>query len=216
MLPPPSHEPAMRIVCLSDTHNLHDRVRVPDGDLLLHAGDATNRGTEKEVAAFADWLAGLPHRHKVVVAGNHDFLFEREPAAARAAIQGAVYLQDEAVEIEGLRIWGSPWQPEFMDWAFNLPRGAALREKWDRIAPGTDVLITHGPPHGILDRVDEGRQEGCAELRTAVARVRPRLHLFGHIHEGYGRETRDRTTFVNASICDRGYRPIHPPVLVDL
>jgi hypothetical protein len=127
-----------------------------------------------------------------------------------------VYLQDEAVEIEGLRIWGSPWQPEFLDWAFNLPRGAALREKWDRIPSGTDVLITHGPPQGVLDRVDEGRREGCADLLNAVARVRPRLHLFGHIHEGYGCLERDGTTFVNASICDRAYRPVNPPVVVDL
>ena len=133
----------MRIVCLSDTHNLHDRIRVPEGDLLLHAGDATSRGTEKEVSVFADWLAGLPHRHKVVVAGNHDFL-------------------------------------------------------------------------GVLDRVVEGRQEGCAELLKAVGRVRPRLHLFGHIHEAYGLEVRDGTTFVNASICDRACRPVNPPVVVDL
>ena len=206
----------MRIVCLSDTHNLHDRIRVPEGDLLLHAGDATNRGTEKEVSLFADWLAGLPHRHKVVVAGNHDFLFERQPVLARAHIHGAVYLEDEAVEIEGLRIWGSPWQPEFLDWAFNLPRGAPLREKWDRIPQATDVLVTHGPPYGVLDRVDEGRQEGCAELLKAVGRVRPRLHLFGHIHEAYGLEVRDGTTFVNASICDRACRPVNPPVVVDL
>jgi Icc-related predicted phosphoesterase len=205
----------MRIVCLSDTHNLHDRIRVPEGDLLLHAGDATNRGTEKEVSAFTDWLAAQPHRHKVVVAGNHDFLFERQPGVARAHVHGAVYLQDDAVEIEGIRIWGSPWQPEFYDWAFNLPRGAALREKWDLIPEGTDVLITHGPPQGVRDGVD-GRPEGCADLLEAVRRVRPRLHLFGHIHEGYGREERDGTTFVNASICDRGYRPVNPPVVVDL
>jgi Icc-related predicted phosphoesterase len=207
----------MRIVCLSDTHNLHDRVAVPDGDLLLHAGDATMRGTLKEVTAFVDWLAGLPHRHKVVVAGNHDWLFQREPVVARALVQASVaYLQDAAVEVEGLRIWGSPWQPEFMDWAFNLPRGAPLREKWDRIPEGTDVLITHGPPHGILDRVDEGRQEGCRDLREAVGRVRPRLHLFGHIHEAYGVEVRDGTTFANASVCDRSYRPVNPPVVADL
>jgi predicted phosphodiesterase len=206
----------MRIVCLSDTHNLHDRIRVPEGDLLVHAGDATMRGTAEEIAAFFDWLAGLPHRHKVVVAGNHDFLFEREPARARGLVHGATYLEDSAVEIEGLRIWGSPWQPWFYDWAFNLRRGAPLREKWDLIPQGTDVLVTHGPPHGVLDRVDQGELVGCADLREAVTRVRPTLHLFGHIHEGYGQERGEGTTFVNASICDRAYRPVNAPVVVDL
>ena len=206
----------MRIVCLSDTHSLHDRIAVPEGDLLLHAGDATMRGTGAEVAAFLDWLADQPHRHKVLVAGNHDFLFEREPEAARARVRNAVYLEDAGLEIEGLRIWGSPWQPWFHDWAFNLHRGAPLRERWDRIPPGTDVLVTHGPPFGVFDRTDTGEQVGCADLLEAVGRIRPRLHMFGHIHEAYGRETRDGTTFVNASICDRAYRPVNPPVVVDL
>jgi predicted phosphohydrolase len=206
----------MRIVCLSDTHNRHDRIEVPEGDLLLHAGDATARGTEPEVEAFLDWLAAQPHRHKVLVAGNHDFLFEREPAKVRALVRDAVYLEDEGVTIDGIRIWGSPWQPWFHDWAFNLHRGAPLRAKWDRIPPGTDVLVTHGPPFGVLDRTDADEQVGCADLLDVIGRIRPRLHLFGHIHEGYGRETRDGTTFVNASICDRAYRPVNPPVVIDL
>jgi Icc-related predicted phosphoesterase len=218
----------MRIVCLSDSHNRHAALRVPDGDVLLHAGDATMHGTAEEVAGFDAWLARLPHRHKVVVAGNHDFLFEREPEAARALLKSAVYLQDSGVEVDGLRIWGSPWQPWFFDWAFNLPRGAALKEKWDLIPEGTDVLITHGPPHRILDRVagptsrvmatvtGRGSHVGCEELREAVFRLRPRLHVFGHIHESYGQESRDGITFVNASTCNRSYRPANPPVLVDL
>ena len=206
----------MRIVCLSDTHNLHDRIEVPEGDLLLHAGDATRRGTAEEVAAFLDWLAAQPHRHKVLVAGNHDFLFEREPDLASGLVRDAIYLRDAGVEIEGLKIWGSPWQPWFHDWAFNLQRGAPLREKWDHIPPGTDVLITHGPPYGIFDRVDRGELVGCADLLDAVGRIKPRLHLFGHIHEGYGREMRDGTTFVNASICDVAYRPVNAAIVVDL
>jgi predicted phosphodiesterase len=206
----------MRIVCLSDTHNLHDRIHVPEGDLLLHAGDATLRGTAGEVSAFFDWLAGRPHRHKVFVAGNHDFLFEREPALARSLVHGAVYLEDAAAEIEGLRIWGSPWQPWFHDWAFNLQRGVALRDKWDLIPSGIDVLVTHGPPHGVLDRIDRGELVGCADLLEAALRIRPRVHLFGHIHEGYGQETRDGIAFVNASICNLAYRPVNPPVVLDL
>ena len=218
----------MRLVCLSDTHNLHASLRVPDGDVLVHSGDATMHGTTEEVGDFDAWLAGLPHRHKLVVAGNHDFLFEREPEAARKLLRSAVYLQDSGVEIEGVRLWGSPWQPWFFDWAFNLRRGRPLREKWDLIPQGTDVLITHGPPHGILDRVGgpvprlmagvtgRGAHVGCEELREAVYRLRPRLHVFGHIHECYGVEARDGTTFVNASNCSRAYRATNPPVVVDL
>ncbi len=218
----------VRIVCLSDTHNRHAELLVPEGDVLVHAGDATLRGTREELQAFAGWLGSLPHRHKVLIAGNHDFLFEREPEAARALVGGAIYLEDSGVEIEGLSFWGSPWQPWYFDWAFNLARGAPLREKWSRIPPGTDVLVTHGPPHGIGDRVNGpvprmlgalisgGRHVGCEELRAAVLRLRPRLHVFGHIHEGYGTQSLEGTRFVNASSCDRSYRAIHPPIVVDL
>src|SRR5262245_5920777 len=132
---------AMRIVCLSDTHDLHDRLLVPDGDLLLHAGDATMRGSLEQIEAFDQWLGTQPHRHKVVIAGNHDWGFQRTPAKARALIRHAVYLEDAATTIEGLRIWGSPWQPWFFDWAFNLQRGAEIAAKWALIPSGLDVLI---------------------------------------------------------------------------
>ena len=218
----------MRIVCLSDTHNLHGRIAVPEGDVLVHAGDFTMRGTAQEIAKFDAWLATQPHREKIVVAGNHDFLFEREPARARQLLTAATYLFDSGVTVGGLRFWGSPWQPWFMDWAFNLPRGAPLGAKWGLIPEGIDILVTHSPPHGILDEVTEllpfvasavrGRDAhvGCEELRKAVERLQPRLHVFGHIHESYGRESRHGVAFVNASNCDRHYRPLNPPVVVDL
>ncbi len=205
-----------RIVCISDTHDRLGRIAVPDGDILVHAGDLTGRGRPEEVRAFTDELATLPHRHKIVIAGNHDFLFERDPARAQALLDGCIYLQDAAVEILGLRFWGSPWQPWFYDWAFNLPRGEAIAAKWALIPPGTDVLVTHGPPRGILDRTAGGDLAGCEDLLLAVRRLRPRLHVFGHIHEAWGREERDGTLFVNASICDLGYAPIQAPIVVDL
>lgn len=205
----------LRLVCLSDTHGLHDRLDVPPGDVLLHAGDFTRRGTEPELREFATFLDGLPHRHKVVVAGNHDFLFERDPERARAVLGNVTYLQDEGVSIEGLAVWGSPWQPWFHDWAFNLRRGEPLAAVWRRIPDATDLLVTHGPPHGCLDRTWRGEPVGCEELSKALARVRPRLHLFGHIHEAHGHLDDGATLFVNASNCDRRYRPIQRPVLVD-
>lgn len=214
-----------RIVCISDTHNLHDRIDVPDGDVLIHAGDFTMGGRVAEVNRFAAWFAGLPHPHKVLVAGNHDWLFERSPAAARALVAEVAYLQDAGAEVAGLRIWGSPWQPWFHDWAFNLARGEAIRAKWDLIPGDVDILVTHGPPMGILDGIptafgDDGdpapMHVGCADLLEAVQRVRPRMHLFGHIHEGYGEVDHGGTRFVNASNCDADYQPANPPVVVDL
>ncbi|MFO0983590.1 MAG: metallophosphatase domain-containing protein [Planctomycetota bacterium] len=206
----------MRIVCLADTHSRHDRVRVPAGDLLLHAGDLTKLGSASEITVFDQWLGTLPHRHKVIIAGNHDFLFEREPERARALIKNAIYLEDRAITLDGLTIFGTPWQPEFFHWAFNLPRGEPLARKWAAIPDGVDVLMTHGPPHGIQDRVQDGELVGCADLRAALARVRPRLHVFGHIHEAYGQQLQDGTTFVNAAICDLGYAPVHAPIVITL
>lgn len=205
----------MRLVCISDTHSRHQDLDLPAGDVLVHAGDLTTRGTEKEIRAVDAWLGTLAFRHKVIIAGNHDFGFERDPAA-RSWIQHATYLQDEGVEIEGVRFWGSPWQPRFFDWAFNLDRGAPLRHIWDAIPADTDVLITHGPPHGILDRTAHGEDVGCEELRRAVERVAPRLHVFGHIHESHGTFEGGPTRFVNASTCDLRYRAVQPPVVVDL
>jgi len=197
----PAMDRPLRIVCLSDTHDLHERLTVPDGDVLLHAGDLSMRGTADQIRALDAWLGSLPHPHKVVIAGNHDWLFERDPRRARALLRNAIYLQDEGAEVAGLSIWGSPWQPWFYDWAFNLPRGPELAAKWARIPDGVDVLLTHGPPAGVPDRNADGDETGCVDVGQAGARVRPRLHVFGHIHEGHGRCEREGTQFVNAANC---------------
>jgi Icc-related predicted phosphoesterase len=207
---------ARRVVIISDTHNLHRSIKVPDGDILIHAGDLTRRGDLADVHDFNAFLGTLPHRHKVVIAGNHDFCFESDPAAAAGALTNCIYLQDAAVTIEGLQIYGSPWQPWFHDWAFNLPRGRRLQEKWQQIPPGTDILITHGPPFGIGDRVWSGEQVGCEDLLAAVERLRPRLHIFGHIHEGYGTLVQGDIQFINASCCNRYTMPVNPPIVVDI
>ena len=206
----------MRLVLLSDTHQRHDKIVVPDGDVLVHAGDFSSRGAKNEVERFNAWLGTLPHRHKVVIAGNHDFLFERDPERARALLVHAHYLQDDLAEVAGLRIWGSPWQPWFFDWAFNLARGPALAARWALVPEGVDVLLTHGPPARILDLTAREEHVGCQDLAEAIPRIRPRLHVFGHIHESYGRSEREGTTYVNASNCDLGYRPVQPPIVVEL
>ncbi len=210
-----------RLVLISDTH-LKDYVPlVPPGDVLVHAGDLTTFGDLSELKEAVAQLAALPHPHKVVIAGNHDFCFERLAEAARALIAPhAVYLEDSAHTHAGITFYGSPWQPFFHSWAFNLHRGPALAAKWAQIPDTVDVLITHGPPHGILDQVHDGDSVGCEDLTRAVERVRPALHVFGHIHEAYGQEERQwedgsRTLFVNASTCSLRYLPVHPPIVVD-
>ncbi|HEX8197531.1 MAG TPA: metallophosphatase domain-containing protein [Pyrinomonadaceae bacterium] len=206
-----------RIVLLSDTHNCNEQISVPDGDILIHAGDATNRGQVDEIAAFNEWFSGFPHKHKIFVAGNHDWLFETRPKYAQSLLaENVVYLQDSAVEILGLKIYGSPWQPRFFDWAFNLNRGGEMAEKWKLIPNEVDILITHGPPFGILDETPRGDFAGCEELRKRVEEIRPELHVFGHIHFGYGETEKFGVRFVNASNCDEDYLPTNPPIVVDL
>jgi predicted phosphohydrolase len=209
----------MRLVLVSDTHT-HRPCQLPEGDVLVHAGDATSTGTLPQVNQFLAWFSSQPHRHKIFIAGNHDWLFEREPALAAMLLAehpGLVYLQDSGIEIDGIRFWGSPWQPAFRDWAFNLPRrGPRLREAWNRIPMETDVLITHGPPHGILDQVQGGEHLGCEELKIRRGAVKPRVHVFGHIHGGYGVAYAGSGVLVNASVCDEGYHPVNRPIVVDM
>lgn len=208
----------MRFVALSDTHGWHDDVVVPEGDVLLFGGDMCGRGTLEEVGRFARFLEKQPHSHKIVIAGNHDWPFERVPKKAQEALGELVYLQDDGVEVDGVKIYGSPWQPEFFQWAFNLPRGKPLREVWNRIPEDTQVLITHGPPHDILDLTSRGVAAGCEALRERVEELpQLRAHVFGHIHEAYGCRELGRCRFFNASICDLYQRAaVNPPWVFDL
>lgn len=210
----------VRIVCVSDTHYVPKGLTVPDGDVLVHAGDLTYNGSLAQIRRAGEWLAGLPHRHKAIIAGNHDFGFQQKYAAAREALGDVTYLQDSGCEIDGVTFWGSPWTPRFYDWAFQLDRPDSAAH-WAKIPEQTDVLVTHGPPLGILDVVTGEREHlGDAELFGRVLRVMPRLHIFGHIHSGHGIRVGDRpelgTTFVNAAICDENYKHAYAPIVVEL
>jgi Icc-related predicted phosphoesterase len=205
----------IRIVATSDTHAKHRALDVPAGEILVHAGDLTSMGSLEDVVEFNDWLGSLPHPHKIVIAGNHDFCFERDREASEPLLTNCIYLHDSAATVLGIRFWGSPWQPWFFNWAFNLERGDEIRRKWDLIPDNTDVLITHGPPFGHGDRTRSGELVGCQDLLEVVERIRPRLHVYGHIHEGYGLSSNDYTTMVNASSCDSSYDPVNPPVVFE-
>jgi Icc-related predicted phosphoesterase len=206
----------VKIVCISDTHGYFPDL--PDGDVLIHGGDLTSRGTYGQVMEGLIWLARQPHRHKLLIAGNHDFWFEQTPeAAVQAAIPaGITYLQDEAVVIDGVTFYGSPWQPRFFNWAFNLDR-PQLAAVWAKIPLDTQVLITHGPSRGIRDQTERGERVGCVALRDRIAQLPDlRLHVCGHIHEDYGIHQHGAVQSVNASICDLIYRPRNAPIVVEL
>jgi Icc-related predicted phosphoesterase len=210
----------MKIVCISDTHSLHRRIpEIPDGDVLIHAGDCLGAGNLDDIEDLNHWLGTLPHRHKIVIAGNHDAAFQETPDLARETLNNAIYLEDSGVEIEGVRFWGSPWTPPFMDWWFMLDRGQPLREKWNLIPDNTDVLITHGPPKNIGDEASLGFRcynAGCVDLLHRIDQLSLKAHVFGHIHEGYGEYVRGAMRLINASTCTVRYEPINPPIVLDL
>lgn len=215
----------MRVVCISDTHRYHEKpweaekIKIPDGDILIHAGDSTYEGRIAETTNFLAWFVSHPHPNKVMIAGNHDWLFEKSNALARSMIPREItYLQDEMKEVAGLKIYGSPWTPYFLGWAFNLERGHRIREKWNKIPRGIDILVTHGPPMGILDLTYDGEHVGCKDLLDIVMRVRPKLHVFGHIHMCGGQSVKvgnPPITFVNAAVLGEDYKPASQPIVVD-
>jgi len=205
----------MKFIAIADTHGFHRSLEIPAGDILVHAGDLTRHGTLDDVQEFNDFLGSLPHPHKIVIAGNHDICFEIYRKACEELLTNCVYLQDQEVIIDGIKFYGSPWQPWFYDWAFNLERGPEIWAKWDLIPENTDVLITHGPPYGLGDLTARGYSTGCQDLLEVIDQIKPKLHIFGHIHEGYGMTSNRDTTFINASSTDQMYRLINPPIAFD-
>ena len=201
---------------------------IPPSDILVHAGDSTGHGTLHELREFLTWLEAQPAAAKVLIAGNHCWEFERNEAEARALVKelapSVYYLQDSGVTLMGLRFWGSPYTPRFLDWAFNCDRGSAIRAHWDKIPTGeVDVLVTHGPPSGAgdLDYVPRDRiNVGDRDLYDAIRRVRPVISVHGHLHHGYGladilHEDGTLTTCYNAAICTEDYQPVNEPWVVE-
>jgi Icc-related predicted phosphoesterase len=189
----------VQLVLLSDTHELHREIDIPYGDILIHAGDFTMFSKNLDaILDFNAWLGELPHRHKIVVPGNHEFFLEANPTK-RSLLSNAIVLINEAVEVHGLKIWGSPVTPLYGG-AFGLNSAEDRKRLYAEIPKDTDILITHGPPYGILDfSAGSELHAGCRELFDAVLRVRPKLHLFGHVHGARGIFQTNDTTFVNAA-----------------
>ena len=217
----------MRITLISDTHTMHNELSydpkdLPGGDLLIHAGDIMNSGFKKqEIHDFCKWFEAQDYTHKIFIAGNHDRAFEDHPLESNTIVNNydVTYLQDDEDIIDGVKIYGTPWQPWFYDWAFNLPKGGpGLYSKWEAIPKDTDILITHGPPQDHLDVSGPPHNEphlGCALLRVKVDEQPPKIHVFGHIHGGYGYKFSNGTHFFNASILNERYKYTNEPVTFD-
>lgn len=216
----------INIVGISDTHDKHNLLDIGSGDLILHAGDCTGRGKYSDIEEFLRWYGDLNFEMKILIPGNHDFDFERNPdvCAELCKNYGVILLNDSGVKYKGLNIWGSPVQPWFHNWAFNRMRTEAqstaqypfIKPHWDKIPLNTDILITHSPPEGILDQTADrynrsGDSVGCSLLLQKVQEVKPVLHIFGHIHEARGVEVKQHaagsTTYCNASSLNLQYQP---------
>lgn len=199
----------MKILCLSDTHGYHRKLDpLPEADVVVHSGDCSQLGNVRQTEDFLDWFQNLPIRHKVFIAGNHDIgLFQHWQTLQQDAAQplslelGEIhYLLDDSVTLDGVKFYGSPWQPEFCDMAFNLPRnGVELDQAWSRIPNDTQVLLTHTPPFGVLDQTRSGVHAGCERLALRVQQLADlKLHVFGHIHEAAGQLRQRQVQYVNA------------------
>lgn len=227
----------MIVVAISDTHNQMSRIkeRIPPGDLLIHAGDLTNQGSKEEMELEIDELASLPHEFKIFVPGNHDWYAQRHEKELFHYCQdrGIKLLMDNTVIINEKRIYGSPWTPNFGYWAFMLnPEQLAML--WRNIPDDTDILVTHGPPRGLLDvnfyesstwnddlmqYVAELKQEHCGDLalfNQVINRVQPHFHIFGHIHPSYGMKTFMNTHFLNVAICGARNVIMHEPITFEI
>lgn len=210
----------MKFVCISDLHGLQKEIdyEIPYGDVLLIAGDITGRGRIEEVELFNDWLKKLPHPYKICIAGNHDWCFEKEKVKSIKALTEAVYLEDSFVEINEIKIYGSPWTPKFYNWAF-MKKDYNLSKIWRKIPDDTDILLTHGPASNCfcLDFTGGGDYAGSKTLYEKKLKLKKlKAHIFGHIHEAYGTtqyvETGEGFFNINASICNLHYQPINEPI----
>lgn len=217
----------MRICAISDTHGMQHKLNIAECDVLIIAGDICPlRDHTPEFQSnwvkytFRPWLDDQPAREKIFIAGNHDIVFEIAPGLLPQDF-GGVYLRDAEHVFEGVKFYGSPWQPPFCDWAFNAPE-EQLALAWQMIPNDVDVLITHGPPYGLRDKTLGGpygpsEHAGSPSLRYELdERLRPELHVYGHIHPAYGCVQRNGTLFANVSICNEQYKPIHPPLYYEL
>jgi predicted phosphohydrolase len=209
-----------KFVCISDTHGFHGAIDswLPEADCIIHSGDISSRGKEYEIVTFLSWYSQLPYKHKILIAGNHDWFMEKDPELLKMIMPPNItYLNDSMTIIDGIKIWGSPVQPWFHDWAFNRHRGADIRKHWDLIPEGTDIVVTHGPCYGCGDEENRNFQNvGCHDLWEKVNIIKPKVCVAGHIHEGYGVTEKSGIKFINASILNEHYHVANKPIVFEI
>ena len=223
----------MKILFVSDTHERHNQMEdLPEADIFVHAGDFMNGGrSDIEIASFNHWLDSVPVKpeNRLICAGNHDILFDKthkcsgpeEAGKARRMLRNGVYLEEEAITVKGIKFFFSPWSPEFYGWGFNAARGEEIKKHWDKIPLDTEILVTHGPPYGILDQITPtldspltSQHLGCEELYKKLPELKSlKIHVFGHIHGSRGTYQQHTNgvpkgpLFINASFLTERYRP---------
>jgi Icc-related predicted phosphoesterase len=208
----------MKIIAISDVHCRWNKVKIEECDLLISAGDYSFRGEPDVVKDFHKWLDKQPAKHIISVQGNHEkyvesnFEFSRQ--IALEACPRVHFIDEGLVEIEGLKIWCSAITPWFHNWAWNRYPGDEIQHHWDKII-SADVVVTHGPCYGILDQVN-GRNAGCPQLLEKILEIKPKVHICGHIHPGYGSLVRDGIRFFNAAICNDDYKAVNPATIIEI
>lgn len=234
-----------KIICISDMHEQHRDLEIPDGDILLVAGDLTYRGSIRVLADFDQWCGELKRLGKVkevvMIHGNHDLSSDPKKPEFDPNVQGMFtnchFLEKSSVEVLGLKIWGSAASPFFCNWGHNYHRGDEIQAVWDIMLKSheekaIDIILAHGPCYKILDTVERedwtfdplvgGKLQknkeyvGCKNLLKAVKKIKPKLFCAGHIHQSFGQVTKDGIIFVNASSCDEAYKPVNPPIVIEI
>lgn len=209
----------LKIVHLSDTHGMHDEIKVPECDIVIHSGDWSGYGTLEEAQRFLAWLNRLPAKYKVFIAGNHDKSVVANNSLFRAELakyEGIYYLQDQAIDLNGkIIIYGTPWTPTFGRWSFMLDRESdKMREMLEKIPNDIDILVCHGPLFGVLDKTADGDLAGNEEMNDYVESIKPKVFLCGHIHEGYGQQKFKDTECYNGALLDERYHIKNVPHVI--
>ncbi|MFW6225363.1 MAG: metallophosphatase domain-containing protein [bacterium] len=218
----------MKIAFISDTHSKHKYLEnlftLPPADIIIHSGDVSSIGKSYEIENFLNWFSNLnQYDHKIFIAGNHDFLFERYKLFSNEILKqykNVHYLEDSGIIINNINIWGTPVTPPFMNWAFNREE-EKLKQHWENIPNNADILITHGPPYSILDKVVRNQDNielvGSRTLENEIfKRIKPKINCFGHIHEMYGIKIKENIKFINASSLNERYEVVNEPIVVDV
>lgn len=205
----------MKIICISDTHNKHEKLILPEGDCIVHAGDFTEAGTKKETLNFLNWFSSTPYKYKILIAGNHDFYLQKKNHKLNEIIPSNIYyLEDTGITLDNINFWGSPFTPGDSSWAFSRDRGKPISEHWNKIPEATNILITHGPPLGILDELDDKKMIGCKNLKDKLKELNISFHIFGHVHDDYGSVKTQKIEYINASSLDASYKVVNQPISV--